>query len=141
MSKKRMFKQTMTENKKEQTVGRPEPEFKFGIGTVVWIVIGFLVSWGNMFVILNSMQIWSYLTVIFTTIIPGVIIGLKDRYWGYGYIGGFAIAGIPFSFLDPPYGDFFIGWYTFATALFIFLIIMLIFWMGWRSISSIKQIE
>ncbi|MFX1457176.1 MAG: hypothetical protein ACFFDB_17500 [Promethearchaeota archaeon] len=131
----------MTDNKKKQRVGRPEPEFKFGIGTVVWVVIGFLVSWGNMFVILNSMQIWSYLTVIFTTIIPGVIVGLKDRYWGYGYMGGFAIAGIPFSFLNPPYGDLFIGWYTFFTALFIFLIILLIFWTGWRSISSIKRVE
>ncbi|MHA1932931.1 MAG: hypothetical protein ACW96X_10345 [Promethearchaeota archaeon] len=131
----------MTDNKKEQTVGNPEPEFKFGIVTVIWIIVGFIISWINMLVILNSMQIWSYLTIIFTTIIPGVIIGLKDRYWGYGYMGGFAIAGIPFSFLKPPYGDLFVGWYTFATALFIFLIIMIIFWMGWRSISAIKRVE
>ncbi|MFX1377072.1 MAG: hypothetical protein ACFFA0_14800 [Promethearchaeota archaeon] len=87
------------------------------------------------------MEIWSYLTVIFTTIIPGVIIGLKDRYWGYGYMGGFAIAGIPFSIIEPPHGDLFIGWYTFATALFIFIIIMLIFWTGWRSISAIRRVE
>ena len=131
----------MSNNKKEQTVGRPEPEFKFGIGTVIWIFVGFIVSWVNMLIILNSMQIWSYLTVIFTTIIPGVIIGLKDRYWGYGYMGGFSIAGIPFSFLNPPYGDLFVGWYTFATALFIFLIVLLIFWTGWRSISAIKRVE
>jgi len=131
----------MSSDKKEQTVGRPEPEFKFGIGTIIWIVVGFVVSWINMLVILNTMQILSYLTVIFTTIIPGVIIGLKDRYWGYGYMGGFAIAGIPFSFLNPPYGDLFIGWYTFATALFIFLIILLIFWTGWRAISAIKRVE
>jgi hypothetical protein len=131
----------MMDKKKEQMVGRPEPEFKFGVGTVIWIVIGFIASWVNMLVILNSMQIWSYLTVIFTTIIPGVIIGLKDRYWGYGYMGGFAIAGIPFSMLNPPYGDLFVGWYTFVTALFIFLIILLIFWTGWRSISAIKRVE
>ncbi len=131
----------MSSNKKEQTVGRPEPEFKFGIGTVIWIIVGFIVSWVNMLIILNSMQIWSYLTIIFTTIIPGVIIGLKDRYWGYGYMGGFAVAGIPFSFLNEPYGDLFIGGYTFATALFIFLIILLIFWTGWRSISAIKRVE
>jgi hypothetical protein len=130
----------MSSNKKEQSVGRPEPEFKFGIGTVIWIIVGFFASWGNMLVILNSMQIWSYLTVIFTTIIPGVVIGLKDRYWGYGYMGGFAIAGIPFSFLKKPYGDLFVGWYTFATALFIFLIVLLIFWTGWRSISAIKRV-
>ncbi len=131
----------MASNKKEQTVGRPEPEFSFGIGTVIWSAIGFVISWGNMLIILNSMQIWSYLTIIFTTIIPGVIIGLKDRYWGYGYMGGFAIAGIPFSFLNPPYGDLFIGWYTFATALFIFVIILLIFWTGWRAISAIKRVD
>ncbi|MFX1427811.1 MAG: hypothetical protein ACFFBE_15260 [Promethearchaeota archaeon] len=131
----------MSSDNKEQAVGRPEPEFKFTIFTVVWIIIGFIVSWINMLIILDSMEIWSYLTVIFTTIIPGVIIGLKDRYWGYGYMVGFAIAGIPFSFLEPPHGDLFIGWYTFATALFIFVIIMLIFWTGWRSISAIRRIE
>ena len=131
----------MSGKKKEQTVGRPEPEFKFGIGTVIWIIVGFKASWINMRLILDSMQIWSYLSVIFTTIIPGVIIGLKDRYWGYGYMGGFAIAGIPFSFFKPPVGDLFIGWYTFATALFIFVIILLIFWTGWRSISAIKRVE
>ena len=131
----------MSSDNKEQTVGRPEPEFRFTIFTAIWIAIGFIASWINMLVILDSMQIWSYLTIIFTTIIPGVIIGLKDRYWGYGYIAGFAIAGIPFSFLEPHYGDLFIGWYTFATALFIFVIIMLIFWTGWRSISAIRRIE
>jgi ABC-type glucose/galactose transport system permease subunit len=131
----------MSSNKKEQTVGRPEPEFKFGIGTVVWIVVGFFVSWVNMLIILNTMQIWSYLTIIFTTIIPGVIIGLKDRYWGYGYMGGFAIAGIPFAFFNPAHGYLFVGGYTFATALFIFIIILLIFWTGWRSISAIKRVE
>ncbi|MHA2035646.1 MAG: hypothetical protein ACW98X_04390, partial [Promethearchaeota archaeon] len=63
----------MSSSKKDQTVGRPEPEFKFGLGTVIWIVVGFIASWVNMVIILNSMQIWSYLTIIFTTIIPGVI--------------------------------------------------------------------
>lgn len=123
--------------KKEQSVGRPEPEFKFGIGTIIWFIIGFMVSWGNMLIISKFMEIWSYLTVIFTSGVPGVIIGLKDRYWGYGYIFGFAIAGIPFLFIV----DAFVGGYTFATALFLFIIIMLIFWTGWRSISSIKQVE
>ena len=129
----------MPKTKSEQTVGRPEPEFKFGIITIIWIVIGFIASWINMLVILRYMEIWSYLTIIFTTIIPGVIIGLKDRYWGYGYMGGFAIAGIPFAFINPAHGYLFIGWYTFATALFIFVIILLIFWRGWRSISAIKR--
>jgi hypothetical protein len=90
-----------------------------------------------MLIILDSMQIWSYLTVMFTTIIPGVIIGLKDRYWGYGYMGGFAIAGIPFLVIV----DLFVGGYVFATTLFIFIIVMLIFWLGWRSIGAIKQVE
>ncbi|MFW9783544.1 MAG: hypothetical protein ACFFFB_14770 [Candidatus Heimdallarchaeota archaeon] len=128
---------TIPEDKKEQTVGRPEPEFKFGIITVIWIVIGFVASWINMLFILDSMQIWSYLTVIFTTIIPGLIIGLKDRYWGYGYMIGFAIAGIPFLI----FVDLFVGGYVFFSALFIFTIIMLIFWLGWRSISAIKRIN
>jgi len=127
----------MSSKRKEQTVGRPEPEFKFTIATVIWIVIGFISSWINMIVILDSMEIWTYLSIIFTTIIPGVIIGLKDRYWGYGYMLGFAIAGIPFLIIV----DLFIGGYVFATTLFIFIIIMLIFWLGWRSIGAIKQVE
>ena len=121
---------------KEQTVGRPEPEFKFDIGTVVWIAVGFIVSWWNMLIILDSMEIWSYLTIIFTTIIPTVIIALKNRLWGYGYLFGFMFAGIPFLFIE----DLFIGGYTFATALFIFIILWLIFWRAWRSLSSIKQL-
>ena len=127
----------MSRKRKEQTVGRPEPEFKFTIYTAIWIIIGFISSWINMVIILDSMQIWSYLTVIFTTIVPGVVIGLKDRYWGYGYMGGFAIAGIPFLILV----DLFVGGYVFATTLFIFIIVMLIFWLGWRSIGAIKRVE
>ncbi|MHA2277891.1 MAG: hypothetical protein ACXAC2_19080 [Candidatus Kariarchaeaceae archaeon] len=127
----------MQDNDQKQKVGRPEPKFKFGIGTIIWIIIGFIVSWINMIIIDNSMQIWSYLTIIFTTIIPGVIVGLKDRYWGYGYMIGFAFAGIPFLLVV----DLFIGGYVFATAIFIFVIVMLIFWMGWRSISGISRVE
>ncbi|MFW9882262.1 MAG: hypothetical protein ACFFG0_55070 [Candidatus Thorarchaeota archaeon] len=123
--------------RKEQTVGRPEPEFKITIYTVIWIVVGFITSWINMMIILDSMEIWSYLSVIFTTIIPGVIIGLKDRYWGYGYMIGFTIAGIPFLIIV----DLFVGGYVFATTLFIFIIVMLIFWLGWRSIGAIKQVD
>ncbi len=121
---------------KVQSVGRPEPEFKFNIGTVVFIIIGFIVSWWNMLIIFNSMQIWSYLSIIFTTIIPTIIIALKYRLWGYGYLLGFAIAGIPFSIME----DLFVGWYTFATAIFIFIILWLVFWTAWRSLSSIKQV-
>jgi hypothetical protein len=127
----------MQDNDQKQKVGRPEPKFKFGIGTIIWIMIGVIVSWINMIIIDNSMQIWSYLTIIFTTIIPGVIVGLKDRYWGYGYMIGFAFAGIPFLLVV----DLFIGGYVFATAIFIFVIVMLIFWMGWRSISGISRVE
>jgi len=127
----------MTRDNEEQSVGRPEPEFKFGIGTMIWIIIGFVVSWVNMLIILDSMQIWSYLSIIFTTIIPCVIIALKDRYWGYGYIFGFAIAGIPFLIIV----DLFIGGYVFATSSFIFTILWLIFWKGWRSLSSIRRVE
>jgi hypothetical protein len=121
--------------KKNQTVGRPEPEFKFDIGTIVFIIIGFVISWINMLIILDSMEIWSYLSIIFTTIIPGVVIALKNRYWGYGYIFGFSGAGIPFLILMDP----FIGGYTCVTALLIFIILWLIFWKAWRSLSSIKK--
>ena len=78
-----------------------------------------------------------YLTIIFSTIIPGIIIAYKNRYWGYGYMIGFAIAGIPFLILI----DLFIGGYTFATALFIFIILWLIFWKTWRALSSIKSVN
>lgn len=130
----------MSNTSKEQTVGRPEPEFKIDVLTIIFTIIGFIASWFNMKLILDSMQIWSYLTIIFTTIIPTVVIALKNRFWGYGYLIGFAIAGIPFSFLDQPFGDLFIGWYTFATSAFIFIILWLIFWKAWRSLASIKQV-
>ncbi|MFX1316190.1 MAG: hypothetical protein ACFE9T_10025 [Promethearchaeota archaeon] len=119
----------------KQTVGRPEPEFTFDIGTVICIILGFVVSWVNMLVIFDSMEIWSYLSIIFTTILPGVLIALKNRYWGYGYMMGFSVAGIPFMFLI----DLFIGGYTFTTALLIFIILWLIFWKAWRSLSAIKK--
>jgi hypothetical protein len=127
----------MSNKNEEQTVGRPEPEFKIDFITIIWSIVGFIVSWLNMLIISQSMEIWSYLTIIFTTIIPTVIMGLKNRYWGYGYLFGFAIAGIPFLLLV----DLFIGGYTFATSLFIFIILWLIFWKAWRSLSSIKQLN
>jgi len=120
----------------DQTVGRPEPEFKIDFVTIIWTIIGFIVSWTNMLIILDSMEIWAYLSIIFTVIIPTVIIGLKNRYWSYGYMLGFSIAGIPFLFIMDP----FIGGYTFATSLFIFIILWIIFWKTWRSLSSIKQV-
>lgn len=119
---------------KYQNVGREEDELSFDIGTIVFIIIGFIVSWINMLIILNLMTIPSYLSVIFTTSIPGIIIALKNRNWGYGFMFGFSIAGLPFIFID-----IFIGGYIFATSLFIFIIMWLIFWRAWRSLSSIKM--
>jgi len=123
-------------------LGKEDPEFKIDLGTIVFVIIGSIVSWINMLTILFYLKgnyesiiiILAFLSVIFTVIIPGMIIGMKNRFWGYGYIFGFAIAGIPFSFV----GDLFIGWYTFATAIFIFIIIWLIFWKTWRSLASIR---
>jgi len=83
----------------------------------------------------SIVKIMAYLSIMFTIIIPGVIIGLKNRFWGYGFILGFAFAGIPFMFVM----DLFIGGYTFVTALFIFIIIWLIFWKVWRSLAMIKR--
>jgi len=120
-----------------QEIDQKKSEFKLNISTIIWTIIGFIISWINMLLIMNSpssIEVLSYLSIILTTIIPGVIIGLKDRYWGYGYLLGFSFSGIPFMVLI----DLFIGGYTFATALFIFIILWLIFWKTWRSLSAIK---
>ena len=120
--------------KKKQTVGRDDEDLHFDVGTILLIVVGFIISWVNMLIILNLMTIPAYLSVIFTTSIPGIIISLKNRYWGYGFMFGFSIAGIPFMFID-----IFVGGYIFFTSLFIFIIMWLIFWKAWRSLSSIKM--
>ena len=128
----------MQNNKDEKTVsplGRVEPEFKFNIVTVVFFFIGLVISWLIMLLILIYMEIWTFLSIIFISSIPGVIIAYKNRYWGYGFMFGYSIAGIPFMiFVDP-----FIGGYVFATALFIFIIMWLLFWKTWRSLSAIKK--
>jgi len=125
----------MDDKSDKQSVGRPEPEFKFDVGTVIFVIIGFISSWINMLIIYNSMQVAAYLSIIFTTMVPGIIIAVKNRFWGYGYMFGFAIAGIPFYFIV----DIFIGGYTFATASFLFIIMWLVFWKTWRSLGSIKS--
>lgn len=124
-------------NEKDQTVGKPEPELKIDIMTIVCLVIGFIVSWINMVIILDLMAVWSYLSIIFTTLVPAVIIALKNRFWGYGYMIGFASAGVPFMLIL----DLFIGGYTFATSIFIFVIMWLVFWKTWRALSAIKSSE
>ena len=131
------------DTQKINPLGKEDPEFKIDIGTIIFTLIGSLVSWINMLMILvyqlgeyeSIVKIMAYLSIMFTIIIPGVIIGMKNRFWGYGYLLGFAIAGIPFMFVI----DLFIGGYTFVTALFIFIIIWLIFWKVWRSIAMIKR--
>jgi len=131
------------DTQKINPLGKEDPEFKIDIGTIIFTIIGSLVSWLNMLLILvyqlgeyeSIVKIMAYLSIIFTTIIPGVIIGIKNRFWGYGYLLGFALAGIPFMFVM----DLFIGGYTFVTALFIFIIIWLIFWKVWRSLAMIKR--
>ncbi len=120
-----------------QSVGRLEPELRFGLGAVLFFVIGLITSWINMAFISASMQVWSYLTVIFTVMVFGIIISYINRYWGYGYMGGFSIAGIPYAL----WVDLFVGGYTFFTSVFIFVILWLAFWKAWRSISSIKSIK
>jgi len=120
-----------------ETVGREELPLKFDVFTIIFFAIGFIASWFNMILILEApryIEVIAYLSIIFTTIIPGVIIALKKRYWGYGYLFGFSVAGIPFMIIV----DLFIGGYTCITTLFIFIILWLIFWKTWRSLSSIK---
>jgi len=133
------IKINLSQNKQKYNEIKPDPEVKVNLFTIVWVLIGFIVAWINMVLIMNSpseIEVISYLSIIFTTIIPGIIMGLKNRYWAYGYLLGFSISGIPFSILI----DIFIGGYTFATALFIFIILWLIFWKTWRSLGSIKTV-
>ena len=114
-----------------------ESNLKFDYKAIIFAVIGFIISWINMELINvapASIEVLAFLSVILTTFIPAIIISLKQRYWAYGYMIGFALAGIPyFVFIDV-----FIGGYTLATALFIFLIMWLIFWKTWRTLSAIK---
>lgn len=120
-----------------ETVGREEPPLKLDVIAIIFLAIGFMISWFNMILILEApryIEVIAYLSIIFTTIIPGVIIAYKNRYWGYGYLFGFSVAGIPFMIII----DLFIGGYTCITTLFIFIILWLIFWKTWRSLSSIK---
>ncbi|TFF69341.1 MAG: hypothetical protein EU516_00070 [Promethearchaeota archaeon] len=115
-----------------------ESELKIDVGTIICFILGLFISWGNMLLILNSpssIEVLAYLSIILTTMIPGIMIALKNRYWGYGYLIGFSLSGIPFMILM----DLFIGGYTFVTTLFIFIILWLIFWKTWRSLGAIKR--
>ncbi|MFO7796247.1 MAG: hypothetical protein ACQERB_04685 [Promethearchaeati archaeon] len=129
----------------ESNTKKEEKELKIDIGCGVFIIIGFIASWINMVIIYDAqgtsihpqLKIFTYFTIIFTTILPTVGIGLINRFWGYAYILGFAMAGIPFIFIV----DLFIGAYTFATTMFIFIILWIIFWKAWRSLKSIKTVQ
>ena len=133
----------MEDKQKINPLGKEDPEFKLDIGSIIFTILGLIVSWINMLIIMfyqsgdyeSIVHIMAYLSIMFTTIIPGVIIGIKNRFWGYGYLLGFALAGIPFMFIV----DLFIGGYTTVTALFIFIIMWLIFWKVWRSLAMIKR--
>ncbi|MFX1238308.1 MAG: hypothetical protein ACFFAS_02375 [Promethearchaeota archaeon] len=133
----------MNTKKKEQTIGREEPDFRIDAITTLFLAIGFIVSWVNMLVIHIIVQesnyspeaIPAYFSVIFTTTIPGVAISLKNRFWGYGYMLGFSLAGLPFMFII----DTFIGGTTLAMSFFLFVIMWLVFWKVWRSLSGIKM--
>ncbi len=114
-----------------------EKDLRLNVWTFLFVIIGFVASWVNMTFIQDaprSIEVLAFLSIIFTTMIPGIIIALVNRYWGYSYLIGFASAGIPFLII----ADLFIGGYTFATTIFIFIILWLIFWKAWRSLSSIK---
>ena len=117
---------------------KAEKDLSLDIWTFLFVLIGFVASWVNMTFIQDaprSIEVLAFLSIIFTTMIPGIIIALINRYWGYGYLVGFASAGIPFLIIV----DLFIGGYTFATTIFIFIILWLVFWKTWRSLSSIKS--
>jgi len=127
----------MVDEKQIRERKRKERELKLDIWTFMFAAIGFVASWFNMLFILDAprtIEVLAFLSIIFTTMVPGIVIALINRYWGYGYLIGFAAAGIPFLIMI----DLFIGGYTFATTIFIFIILWLIFWKTWRSLSSIK---
>jgi hypothetical protein len=118
--------------------GHKDEEQKFDYFFIVFFVIGFAISTINMYVIkIFAENVLSFLLIIFIFIIPGVVIGLKKRIWGYGYMFGFMIAGIPGIF----WFDLFIGGYTVVVSFFLFIILWLVFWKTWRSISGIKVDE
>ena len=128
--------QKKTESNRNE-IDKAEKDLSLNVWTLMFVIIGFVASWVNMTFIQDaprSIEVLAFLSIIFTTMIPGIIIALVNRYWGYGYLIGFAIAGIPFLIIV----DLFIGGYTFATTLFIFIILWLIFWKAWRSLSSIR---
>ncbi len=131
-----MKKKTVSESNRNGR-DKAEKDLRLNIWTFSFVIIGFIASWVNMTYIQDaprSIEVLAFLSIIFTTMVPGIIIALVNRYWGYGYLIGFAIAGIPFLIIV----DLFIGGYTFATTLFIFIILWLIFWKAWRSLSSIR---
>ena len=131
-----MKKKTESESNRNER-DKAEKDLSLNIWTFSFVIIGFIASWVNMTYIQDaprSIEVLAFLSIIFTTMIPGIIIALVNRYWGYGYLIGFATAGIPFLIIV----DLFIGGYTFATTLFIFIILWLIFWKAWRSLSSIR---
>jgi len=115
-----------------------DKDLRLNVWTIVFVIIGYIVSWVNMMFIKDappSIEVLAFLSIILTTMIPGIIIALINRYWGYAYLIGFASAGIPFLIIE----DLFIGGYTFATTVFIFIILWLIFWKAWRSLSLIRS--
>jgi hypothetical protein len=127
----------MNDHDKKQGIRGAEPEFTVNFKTILWSIAGSVISWFNMIYIYNSprsVEVLAFLSIILTTFIPAIIISLKDRYWGYAYMIGFSVAGILFMIIIDP----FIGGYTFITALFIFIIMLLIFWKTWRTLSAIK---
>ena len=135
--RKKVIQMTAKDEKHIKMKEKTEKELKLDIWTLVFTGIGFIASWINMLFIFDAprtIEVLAILSIILTTMIPGVIIALINRYWGYGYLIGFACAGIPFLIMI----DLFIGGYTFATTVFIFIILWLIFWKTWRSLSSIK---
>jgi hypothetical protein len=130
---------------KQKSNTTEEENLSLDAPTILLGIVGFIISWVNMQLIYQTQirsfnelfKIFMYLSIIFTTVIPCIGIGLMNRLWGYGYIIGFMIAGIPFIFVI----DLFIGAYTTATTLFLFIILWLIFWKAWRSLSAIKMVS
>ena len=88
--------------KDEKQIGmreKKEKELKLDFWTFVFASIGFIASWINMVFILEApltIEVLAFLSIILTTMIPGIVLALINRYWGYGYLIGFASAGIPF---------------------------------------------
>ena len=78
--------QNQNDKRLTNPVGKEDQELRIEFGTIVFMIVGAFISWINMLMILYYLQgnfesifvILAFLSVIFTTSIPGIEIGIKN---------------------------------------------------------------